>query len=172
MDSGDQRREGELRPGVHELDHTADLGMRVVAESREALFERAALGMFALMWGEGEVGITPASHGPDHGSAPEEPWVSAASDRRVEERRLELRAEAIDTLLARWLQELLYLYDGHALVPVEVELVSVADTRLAARVELMPVRSPPVRELKGVTYHGLEVERAGDGWRAQVIFDI
>jgi SHS2 domain-containing protein len=151
MDSGEESREGELRPGVHELDHTADLGMQVVAETREGLFKRAALGMFALMW---------------------ESWPPAASGHRVEERRLEVRADVIDTLLARWLQELLYLYDGHSLVPVEVELGSVADTRLAARVGLTPAGSPPVRELKGVTYHGLEVERAGDGWRAQVIFDI
>ena len=52
MDPGKDSGEREIRPGVLELDHTADLGMRVVATTREGLFERAALGMFALMWGE------------------------------------------------------------------------------------------------------------------------
>ncbi|UCG75421.1 MAG: archease, partial [Gemmatimonadota bacterium] len=37
-------------PGVVELDHTADVGMTVEADSLEELFHRAAEGMLWLMW--------------------------------------------------------------------------------------------------------------------------
>jgi SHS2 domain-containing protein len=164
MDPEEDSRNGEIRPGIRELDHTADLGMRVVAETREQLFERAGLGMFALMRGEGEMGEAPA--------AEKLPSSCASGPGPVEERRVELHADAIDTLLARWLQELLYQYDVHGLIPAEMEFEALADTRLVARVGLTPAHDPPARELKGVTYHGLEVERAGAGWRGQVIFDI
>ena len=45
-------------------------------------------------------------------------------------------------------------------------------TRLEARVEVGPSAAVPVREIKGVTLHGLEVEREEGGWRARVIFDV
>jgi SHS2 domain-containing protein len=31
---------------------------------------------------------------------------------------------------------------------------------------------PRVREIKGVTLHGLQVERSGEGWTGTVIFDV
>jgi SHS2 domain-containing protein len=31
---------------------------------------------------------------------------------------------------------------------------------------------PRVREVKGVTLHGLRVERMGEGWMGTVIFDV
>lgn len=151
--------EDEIRPGVRELDHTADLGIEIEGSTREAIFRRAAEGMFALMWEETEAGLRP------------DETESAGADVR-EEHRITLRAKTADTLLARWLQELLYLYDAERLVPDEVEFGSLSDTDLVARVELYRSEEAPAREIKGVTYHDLEVLPVGDAWRARVIFDV
>jgi SHS2 domain-containing protein len=151
--------EDEIRPGVRELDHTADLGIEIEGPTREAIFRRAAHGMFALMWEEGEAGLALAE--------------SESSDARArEEHHIALRARTVDTLLARWLQELLYLYDAQRLVPTRFEFESLSDTHLVARVEVHRSEEAPARELKGVTYHDLEVQPVGDEWRARVIFDV
>ena len=151
--------EDEIRPGVRELDHTADLGIEVEGPTQDAIFERAAQGMFALMWDEPDSGPTGASAD-----------ATPASGR--EERRVSLRAEAVDTLFVRWLQELLYLFDAQRLVPIAVEFESLSDTHLVARVALRRSEDTPARELKGITYHGLEVGPVGAEWRARVIFDV
>lgn len=151
--------EDEIRPGVRELDHTADLGIEVEGPTRDAVFERAAEGMFALMWDE-----------PD--SVPTVTSTDSTPASGREERRVSLRAEAVDMLFVRWLQELLYLYDAQRLVPIAVEFECLDDTHLVARVGLRRSEDTPTRELKGVTYHELEVGPVGAEWRARVIFDV
>ncbi len=151
--------EDEIRPGVREVDHMADLGIEVEGPTRDAIFERAAEGMFAIMWDE-----------PD--SVPTGTSTDSAPASSGEERRVSLRAEAVDTLFVRWLQELLYLYDAHRLIPIAVEFESLNDTHLVARVGLRRAEDTPARELKGVTYHELEVGPVGAQWRARVIFDV
>lgn len=151
--------EDEIHPGVRELDHTADLGIEVEGTTRDAIFRRAAAGMFALMWDEASAGLSPAVARPVEARAPEE-------------HRIGLRATTVDLLLTRWLQELLYLYDARGLVPTRFEFDSLSDTRLEARVGLGRAEAPPTRELKGVTYHDLDVGPVEGRWRARVIFDV
>lgn len=35
-----------------------------------------------------------------------------------------------------------------------------------------PGRHALLTEIKGVTFHGLRIERDGTGWQAQVLFDV
>jgi SHS2 domain-containing protein len=149
----------EIHPGVRELDHTADLGIEVVGSTRDAIFQRAAAGMFALMWDD-----------PDSALFTEE--TESVDTRERRELGISLRATTVDVLLARWLQELLYLYDAQELVPADFEFESLSDTHLVARVGLHRTEGAPVRELKGVTYHDLDVGPVGPGWHARVIFDV
>lgn len=143
-----------ISPGVRALEHTADVGIAVRAESLPQLFERAARGMSALILDE----------------APE------ARHRRREpsatERSIELDADDVASLLVLWLRELLYLQEVEDFAPLDVCFDELSERRLRARVGGSPAPGPPVRELKGVTYHGLAVERVDDGWRARVIFDV
>ena len=139
----------ELPPGVIERDHTADVGMTVEAASLEDLFRRAATGMLWLMWEQKVTGRpAPAT------------------------RRLALQASAVDTLLVRWLRELLYLHEVHGLVYRGATFDTLSDRRVLADVSGLRASDPPVREFKGVTYHGLEVEQENGRWRATVIFDV
>lgn len=143
--------------GVVFLDHTADVGMDVTADTREALFRRAAAGMVALLRGRDD---------DDTGSsaAPADPAAPGM-------RTLELRADDEARLLVAWLKELLFLHETRHTDYAGARFDRLTATRLEARVETEPAAAP-VREIKGVTYHELAVERTEDGWKARVIFDV
>lgn len=149
----------QLPPGVREIEHTADLGMEVEAGSLEELFQRAAAGTMALVRSTGDA------------HRPHQPH-SAPGPRSV---RIQLDGgtdDDIATLLVRWLRELLYLQEVANFVYRDATFERLDGSGLRASVHPEPDPSPQIRELKGVTYHGLVVERAGDRWRARVIFDI
>lgn len=162
---------GPISPGVREFEHTADLGMTVRADTLEELFRRAAAGMMALVRADdadderGRDALTDVGGiSPDVDETP---------------RDVEIRTIAIDppkkdigTLLVRWLRELLYLQEVEGFVYGEADFERLDASGLCATVTARTEPARQIRELKGVTYHGLEVEREDDGWRARVIFDI
>ncbi len=142
----------EIAPGVRELDHTADVGIIVTASEPAELFRRAALGMARLM---------------RETAGPEE-----ARPVRSVERAVELQSDSLDLLLVSWLSELLYLDEVEGFVFEDATLAELGDEGLRAAVFGRIEPDVPHRQLKGVTYHGLRLERVVDGWQARVIFDI
>lgn len=136
---------------MYELfDHTADLGLRVVADDLDGLFREAAEGFFAVV-----VETLPES----------------APQCTLEFR---LEAERLDHLLVDWLNELLYVFDTRRLLlgSFEVSIEGRCLTASAAAHPLAEAGGGALREVKAVTYHGLRVERAERGWLAEVILDI
>ena len=83
-----------------------------------------------------------------------------------------------EALLVEWLRELLYVStsnaEGGAWAFVGAEFEELTETRLVGGVELArpPAGTEMERELKGVTYHDLEVGRRGGRWRARIVFDV
>lgn len=144
--------------GVTALDHTADVGLEAVAPSLPELFRRCALGTLWLV-------------------LESEPQGGEVSVRRVEE-----EAEDLDGLLRRWLRTLLFLHETEGFVTTDARVSVVPSAPkagspppgflLRAEVEGRRGPWPPVREIKGVTFHGLEVAEGEGGWRARVIFDV
>jgi SHS2 domain-containing protein len=136
--------------GVRPLDHTADVGLVLVASSLGSLFERAGLGLRRLIEGAA----------PGAGAAPRGPL------------RLELEADDTAFLLVAWLRELLFLHQVEALAFREARFDRLDATGLAGTFAFDAAASRPVREIKGVTYHALEVTGRTGEWRARVIFDV
>lgn len=153
--SGDEWTGGveqELAPGVRALEHTADVGFEVEAGSLPELFMRAAFGLVELT----REGAVPA----------------AVGDVAPNVKTLELQASDLPGLLAAWLRELLYLDEvgGFGFVTADFEVLQAE--RLRAHVTGGRDPRRPVREIKGVTYHQLEMGRIGETWRARVYFDV
>ncbi len=69
--------------------------------------------------------------------------------------------------LIHFLREVLYLYDAEHFVPAEASPGGVRGEPFQAG------RHRAIREVKAVTYHGVEVRRSDDGTlRARVVFDL
>lgn len=161
--------------GITFLDHTADVGLAVTAPTLPDLFSRTALGMTWLIHG--------LDRGDDAGlggdaSARErlasEPAGSSSSARPGEdsERTVDLAADDLPTLLRAWLREVLHWHELEGLSLREVRFSALSETRLEAEVTLAPEAQEPIREIKGVTLHGLVARPGAHGWESRVIFDV
>lgn len=136
---------------IHELEHTADVGFRVEASTPTELFELAAAGLVLAL------GLEPAE-----GQA-------------ADETRVELARPDPERLLVAWLRALLgRAMAGGAVPEATVERIALEGPQpsLSARVRWRPVAAGPTREIKGVTYHGLDVAPADGGWHASVVLDV
>ena len=107
--------------------------------------------------------------------------ADALYETALEERRrdrehvqtIELSAQGWEDMLIRWLQELLFLLDAEQFVGVSFSFEEASPERLAARVEgyrHAPEERGP--EIKAATYHGLEVQREGDRYKARIVLDL
>ena len=132
------------------LDHTADAGFVVSAPDMPALFARAAWGMFDLI-------------------------CDLPAVRPAETVEIEVEASDREALLVQWLSDLNYRHiTGHLLfAEFDVHELTESNLRGQARGEpIDPGRHTVYTEVKAVTFHGLKIERTGDLWLAQVIFDL
>jgi SHS2 domain-containing protein len=135
-----------LTGAIEEIEHTADLAIRVRGRHLEELFINAALGMGMLMADLKEI-------------APDV------------ERQVELDEFDAETLLVSWLGELLWFNEESDAVFVRFEIKELTQTRLRAAVWGGPAKSQ-WKHIKAVTFHDLEIIETGDGYEVTVIFDV
>ena len=155
--------------GITFLDHTADVGMEVRASSLELLFHRAAIGLLMLLHGRDDPQEGDAAE--DAGGPDGAPDTDLEGPTGVETRAVELEADGAAELLADWLKELLFLHETRHADYARATFDRLGESVLEARVQTEPA-APAVREVKGVTYHELAVERSDGDWTARVIFDV
>ena len=132
------------------FDHTADLGLRMVAETWPALLEEAALCLFEAMV--------------------EEP----SAIRPAQEAAITITGTDREYLLFDWLRELLFRAEAGGMLFAQFE-VTETETGLLGRVWGEPLdreRHQLSHEVKAITYHGLCVAQTPTGWMAEVIVDI
>lgn len=130
--------------------HTADLGLRVRADSLDELFADAGRGLTAMLVAN----------------------IDAVAPR--DEHRFALDGENVDYLLFDWLSELLFAFESSRMLFSEID-VRITDGQLEAvcRGEpANPARHQMEHEVKAITYHGLRVEQQNGDWLAEVIVDI
>lgn len=132
------------------FEHTADLGLRIRAASLEELFADAAAALFSLI------------------------VVNLDEVRGVQQRSFRIAGGQPDLLLFDWLNELLFVFETERLLLREFAVrIDAAGLTAEARGEpLDRSRHELDHEVKAITYHGLKLEPAGDGWLAEVIVDI
>jgi SHS2 domain-containing protein len=127
------------------LEHTAELGLEVEAGSLEELLEQAARA-FADLVAE-DTGGAPVTY------------------------QVELERAEEQTLLADWLNELLFLAETRAFVPQRLVRLERAANRLSA--EIAGFEDAPRPLVKAVTYHDLELSESPEGiWKGKVVLDV
>ena len=136
---------------MYELfDHTADVGLRMRAESLDELFADAGRALFSVIVANFDA-VEP-----------------------VQELALRIEGSRRDDLLFDWLAELLYTFDARRVLLSDFRVrVNEDGLEATARGEPFdPDRHELDMEVKAITYHGLKVEQDGDGWLAEVIVDL
>lgn len=132
------------------FEHTADLGLRVRASTKEELFAEAAQGLFAMI------------------------VANLDSVQAVQTRTVEVAGDELGFLMFDWLNELLYAFEADKLLLSRFE-VQIAGDRLHATCHgepMDPARHEMEHEVKAITYHQLRVEESEGGWLAEIIVDI
>jgi SHS2 domain-containing protein len=133
------------------FEHTADLGLRIEADSFEELFVEAGRALFSVL------------------------VRNLDEVRPLESRRLTVPRDEPAYWLADWLRELLYVFDTHRWLFSRFE-VRLDESQLEALCWGEPIdrtRHYLDHEVKAITYHGLVCRQRDDGrWEAEVIVDI
>jgi riboflavin kinase/FMN adenylyltransferase len=132
-----------------EIEHTADVAIRVRGRDLAELFTNAAYGMWSL--------ITP----------------DLDAVKPTAEHSVEIEALDLEVLLVDWLSELLYLHETENEVYSEFEIHEISPTRLRATVRGGPTEGHSIRKhIKAVTFNDLSIEQTDEGYEATVVFDI
>lgn len=129
-----------------ELDHTADWALQIKGATTSQLFQKAALGMFELM------------------------GVTLMEDNGLE-RHLELEAFDLEELLVAWLEELLHGIEMRSVGVSDLNVTLGDNASLQAEFVEVPIQSIE-KEIKGVTFHALEIKENSEGVEAIVVFDV
>ena len=139
---------GDFEPisGYEEVEHTADLALRVWGEDLQSLFIEAATGMFYLVG-------------------------SCDSDHPLVRNRIELEASDSEALLVDWLNELLYLREARGACYCRFEIERLTPTSMAADVAGHPVKEAR-KTLKAATFHDLRIRHTGARHETVIVFDV
>lgn len=130
--------------GYEEVDHTADIALRVWGGDYQTLLSQAANGLYDLM------GIAPVP-----GSEVE--------------RQFTLTQETLETILVDFLNELLYLSE-EGCVFKDFSFAE-RDSEYLVQAAGQEIRSQN-RHIKAVTFHDLNIEKTDDGFEATITFDV
>ena len=140
---------------IEMLDHTADVGFELGASTLEGLFDEARRALLMVVFER------PPERGEDEGEI-----LLSAPDR--------------ETLLVRWLNEVVYRIQDAGFVPVRAEIrIQEAGGGAGLSLRASLTGAPLLLEeygwqgeIKSATFHGLEVSNRGEGWHARVILDV
>ena len=128
----------------------SELAVRVVGNSQADLFANSAFALFDVMTDLEKI--------------------------EVKERvPLEVEGADRDDLMVNWMRELLYLYQGSGYLLKEFQIHEVKDTFVKADVcgeKIDPDRHDMKKEITAVAYHQSRMEKTGNQWTAQLIFEV
>lgn len=132
------------------LSRSSDLPIKVFGGTQAELFANSAFALFDLITDIGKVEIR---------------------------ERLSLEVEGVnrDDLMVNWMRELLYLYQGSGYLLREFLVHEARDNYVRGEVcgeKFDPDRHEIQRDIRAVAYHQSRMDKTGDQWTAQVIFEL
>jgi len=130
--------------------HQTELAVRITGNSQADLFANSAFALFDVM-------------------------TDPATIEFKERIPLEVEGSDRDDLMVNWMRELLYLYQGSGYLLKEFKINEVKDTIVKAEVcgeKIDPDRHEIKQEIASVAFHKSRMEKTGNQWIAQVIFEL
>ncbi len=136
--------------GWEEIEHDADIGLRVEAETEEALFRNAAHGMIGLL-------TDPTCVAPDR------------------TRSITVEGADRESLLVGWLEDILWLFEVESFTPCSAGVVRLENGKASGQIRgerFDPRRHERRYAIKAVTWHNLEITRKDGVYSVSIIFDV
>ncbi|MFH1397796.1 MAG: archease [Candidatus Omnitrophota bacterium] len=134
------------------IEHTADIGIKIEAETLKSLFRNSALAMFDII-----------AQKKNH--FPKTPTL-----RKI---KIKQNADNLEELFINWLNELLSLSSAKGLIFSNLRINKLGGNNLEAEVSGQGMSNYEVNtEIKAATYHQLKLEQTKKGWKLEVIFDV
>lgn len=132
-------------------DITADIGFIVYGKNLNELFENAAIAMFEVM-------------------------IDLKNVEERIERKIQIESNDLESLMYKWLNELLYFVDAENLAFSRFEVnINEKEYKLTAtcKGEKINRNKHKIGTLvKACTYHQLKIWKENDTWKAKIIVDI
>jgi len=138
------------KSGFELLDHTADMGVRLFGPSLPELVQVAGEGLYAVI---GEL----------------------VPEGEARPARFDLAEESLPLLLRDYLADLLLLFEREHRMITQPSVELFEPGRLVVQGQSRPIsrsKSTLEREVKAVTYHGLDLRPVAGGYEARFILDI
>jgi SHS2 domain-containing protein len=139
-----------MKPSFTILDHPADMGIEARGASMKEAFEQAARGLLSIILDYSKVELNKTEYIHVHAADPQQ-------------------------LLVRWLNEILYCFDGQHFIPKECTINQMSDTSLSAEVRGEYFRPSVHRtklDVKAITYHQLLLKEEKGEYFVRVYLDI
>jgi SHS2 domain-containing protein len=133
-----------------QIDHTADMYIRVRGTALHNLFEKAAFALFDIM-------------------------VELDNVREEASERIQLEGTDLPELMITWLNHLLFLWETKEILFKKFQVRILDHARLEAEAwgeRFEPERHEFLTEIKAATYHNLVIEQTQGKWVAEIIFDL
>ena len=131
--------------------HQSELAVKVVGASQADLFANSAYTLFDVMVADLDK-VDCKEHIP-----------------------LEVEGTDRDDLMVNWMRELLYLYQGSGYLLKDFQIREVKDTIVKAEVageKIDPDRHEIKQEIAAIAFHKSRMDKTGNHWTAQVIFEV
>ena len=131
--------------------HQSELAVKVVGASQADLFANSAYTLFDVMVADLDK-VDCKDHIP-----------------------LEIEGTDRDDLMVNWMRELLYLYQGSGYLLKDFQIREVKDTIVKAEVageKIDPDRHEIKQEVAAIAFHKSRMDKTGNQWTAQVIFEV
>ena len=131
--------------------HQSELAVKVVGASQADLFANSAYTLFDVMVADLDK-VDCKDHIP-----------------------LEIEGTDRDDLMVNWMRELLYLYQGSGYLLKDFQIREVKDTIVKAEVageKIDPDRHEIKQEIAAIAFHKSRIDKTGNQWTAQVIFEV
>ncbi|NOY07040.1 MAG: archease [Chlorobi bacterium] len=137
------------------IEHTADIGLEIKADSEKELFQKALEGFTALICRSGEI-------------------------RNNRTFAINVSAKDKGALLVEWFNECIYLFEIHGFIPDRIKTISISrlhDGSVAIQARVVGDTYDPERhvlnmEVKAATYHNLDVDLSHPPFTARIFFDL
>ena len=131
------------------LEHTADIKFRAYDKTIEGLFRSILLAF--------------------------RDTLTSDSLEKKNLKRIEIKAQDLESLVYSFLDELIFLFDTEEIIPVDVEKISIDTTNFSLTALIWfdtSIGKEIINGVKAVTFHDLFIRREGEKWVAQIVLDV